>query len=472
MRFLLSKSTGEEGVCMTGWGEHRWYYVIFLLQEKTKRVFIDISFSKDLKKVLRKHWQGNNPETREFFSMENPDALPQMHVWKAGNMPRPKALVYLEKWKTVFAEAGYAVYGSGKAKWSGKPYNVFTREDERVLRKISVELFKQGKEFRMICCEEIGEIKKAAHQKYYAGALDETLNIRTNSEIACAFRQYCIEQELTQSQGLMQLLEGKTEERGMLEKDLQARLDKADRIIEEQKEMISGLRLQLKQARTNPDAPKKLERADLRKQLLKEFFNRLPEAEYAFYAPLQQHSRRQIEAIFEDLPQYRLPTKSEIILMTVEGIGYGKRNLNPLFVYGRTADGAPVKLRWYNDRAGKFGESIWNSRFFVKGSQWLFAIQKTGEASNIVGSLPVIDEIVMAICMGATVDEDCPEKTEEYDIDDYVREADELDRLYNQNHAEPELQFLDDDMPAYSGANKLDDLIIAADKHKPVKKKS
>ena len=69
MRFLLSKSTGEEGMCMAGLGEHRWYYVIFLLQEKTKRVFIDISFSKDLKKVLRKHWQGNNPETRDFFSL-------------------------------------------------------------------------------------------------------------------------------------------------------------------------------------------------------------------------------------------------------------------------------------------------------------------------------------------------------------------------------------------------------------------
>lgn len=472
MRFLLSKSTGEEGMCMAGLGEHRWYYVIFLLQEKTKRVFIDISFSKDLKKVLRKHWQGNNPETREFFSMENPDALPQMHVWKAGNMPRPKARVYLEKWKTVFAEAGYAVYGSGKAKWSGKPYKALTREDDRVLRKISVELFDQGKEVSMICCEDIGEIKKAAHQKYFAGASDETLNIRTNTEIAYAFRQYCFEKELTQSQGLMLLLEEKAEDQGMLGKDLQARLDKADRIIEEQKEMISSLRLQLKQARTNPEASKKLERADLRKQLLNEFFNRLPEAEYAFYAPIQRRSRRQITAMFEDLPQYRLPTKSEIIHMTVDGIGYGKRYRNPLFVYGRTADGAPVKLRWYDDDAGNFGESIWSSRFLVKGSQWLFAIQKTGEASNIVGSLPVINETVMAVCMGATVDDDCPEETEEYNVDDYVKEADELDRLYNQNHADADLQYLDDNMPAYSGSNKLDDLIIAADKHKPVKKKS
>ena len=43
---------------MTGWGEHRWYYVIFLLQEKTKRVFIDISFSKDLK-TLRFYYRAN-----------------------------------------------------------------------------------------------------------------------------------------------------------------------------------------------------------------------------------------------------------------------------------------------------------------------------------------------------------------------------------------------------------------------------
>lgn len=452
---------------MTGWGERRWYYIIFLLQEKTKRIFVDVSFSKDLKKVLRKHWQGHNPETAEIFSMENADAIPKMHVWEAGEMPRPKALVYLEKWKTVFAEAGYDVYGSAKAKWPGKPYNVFTSEDRRALSKISVELFKQGKEFQVICCEDAGENKKVAHQKYCAVVSDETLSIRTNGEIASEFRDYCWKNDLTHSQGLMQLLEGKAEEQGMLEKDLQARLHKADRIIEDQKETISRLRSQLKQARSNPEESKKLERAKLQNLLLEEFFKRLPAVDHTSSVQIKRRNRRQIAAMIGDLSQYCLPAKSEIIQLRIEEVGYGKRSKTPLFVYGKTVDGKPLKLRCYGDKTENFGESLWESRFLVEDSEWLFAVQKMGDTSNVVGALPVIDEKVLAVCMGAIVEAEGPEETKEYDVEDYLREADELARMYDLNDDDTEFQYQDeDDMLAYSGLQKLDDLINYADKRK------
>ena len=65
------------------------------MQEKSKHVFVDISFAEDLKKVLRKHWQGKQSDTVEYFSMENVDAVPQMFVWELGDMSRGKALVFL-----------------------------------------------------------------------------------------------------------------------------------------------------------------------------------------------------------------------------------------------------------------------------------------------------------------------------------------------------------------------------------------
>ena len=467
MRFLLSKSTGGEGVCMAGWGEHRWYYVIFLLQEKTKRIFIDISFATDLKKVLRKHWRGKNPETREFFSMENPDAVPQMHVWKAGNMPRPKALVYLEKWKTVFENQGYIVHGSEKSKGRSVSLDLLTSSDKRRLKEISTDLFLQRKQIQVIRCEDVGEMRKSAHQRYGIAASDETLNIRTSSDIAYAFRQFCLRNDLTQSQGLMCLLDGKAATQGALEQDLQARLRNADGLIAEKNEIIVGLRAQLEKARSNPEYPKKYERAELQNQLLKEFIKRLPEPDQIWYEKIRKRSRRQIRAVIPEIKRYRLPNESKIIEATIEEIGYGKRFRNPLFVYAKTPEGEPVKLRWYADEVGRFGASLWSSSYLIKGSQWLFAVQETGEGSNVVGALPILNRAMMAACLGLEVEEDNSGDMDEYDIEALVKEADELAQEYDQNAETDRSQESDTDgMPAYRGEQRLDDLIREANKQK------
>lgn len=78
-------------------GERRQYRIIFLMQEKNKHVFVDISFAEDLQKVLHKHWQGKQTDTARYFSMENVDAVPQMYVWELGYMSRGKALVFFGK---------------------------------------------------------------------------------------------------------------------------------------------------------------------------------------------------------------------------------------------------------------------------------------------------------------------------------------------------------------------------------------
>ena len=133
------------------------------MQEKSKHVFVDISFAEDLKKVLRKHWQGKQSDTVEYFSMENVDAVPQMHVWEAGNISRPKALLYLEKWKTVFENQGYIVHGSKKSKGRSVSLDLLTSSEKRRLKEISTDLFLQRKQVQVIRCEDVGEMSKSAN---------------------------------------------------------------------------------------------------------------------------------------------------------------------------------------------------------------------------------------------------------------------------------------------------------------------
>ena len=322
-------------------GKRRRYRIIFLMQEKSKHVFVDISFAEDLKKVLRKHWQGKQSDTVEYLSMENVDAVPQMFVWELGDMSRGKALVFLEKWKSVFENQGYIVHGSKKSRGRSVSLNLLTSSEKRCLNEISTELFLQRKQIYVIRCEDVGEMRKPAHQRYGTAASNETLNIRTSSDIAYEFRQFCLRNDLTQSQGLMCLLDGKAATQGALEQDLQARLRNADRLIAEKNEIIAGLRAQLEKARSNPEYPKKYERAALQNQLLKEFIKRIPEPDQIWYEQISKRSWRQINTAIPELKRYRLPKESKIVEATIEEIGYGKHFRNPLFVYGKTPGGDP-----------------------------------------------------------------------------------------------------------------------------------
>ena len=128
-------------------------------------------------------------------------------------------------------------------------------------------------------------------------------------------------------------------------------------------------------------------------------------------------------------------------------------------------------MRWYDDdEAGRFGASLWSSSYLIKGSQWLFAVQETGEGSNVVGELPVLNRAMMAACLGLVVKEDDSEDMDdydEYDIAALAKEADELAREYDQNEENDWSQESDTDgMPVYGGEQRLDDLIRAANKQK------
>ena len=124
-------------------------------------------------------------------------------------------------------------------------------------------------------------------------------------------------------------------------------------------------------------------------------------------------------------------------------------------------------MRWYADEAGRFGESLWSSSYLIEGSQWLFAVQETGEGSNVDGELPVLNRAMMAACLGLVVEEDDLEDMDEYDTEALVKEADELAQEYDQNEENERSQENDTDgMPAYGEEQRLDDLIRAANKHK------
>ena len=77
--------------------KNRHYSVLFLLLKEQQRVYMDISFARDFGAVLRKHWDGRVPCTRELFSRENPQAKPEMIVWKIGYVLREEANVFLGK---------------------------------------------------------------------------------------------------------------------------------------------------------------------------------------------------------------------------------------------------------------------------------------------------------------------------------------------------------------------------------------
>lgn len=65
-------------------------------------MYMDISFAQDFGVVLRKHWCGEIPCTRKYFSCENPHAKPEMLVWRIGYASREETRVFCRNGRNPF----------------------------------------------------------------------------------------------------------------------------------------------------------------------------------------------------------------------------------------------------------------------------------------------------------------------------------------------------------------------------------
>ena len=369
----------------------REYSVLFLLRKEERKVYMEISFARDLGAVLRKHWCGEVPRTREYFSCENPWAKPEMLVWKIGYASREEAGAFLQKWEEAFLEKGFEIITSQVDKANIREIEKNWMYSRR-LKEISFDNLMQGVDVQRVTCRKETRKKKEAAQKYTLEAAEDVINIRTTWRVSHAFRTFCKERGLTQSQGLSLLVEtanaGITDE--LLIRDLQGRLHRADAKNINNEELICRLRKELQEERGSKRYPREVHAARIQDMLIKKFFAYLPKPQFT-EAYMKRYSVKLSETVFPDKKEYNFPDKDGVYLLYLEHVGYVKGHRKLLLIYGKTAKGEKLKLCYPYAREHRYGQTLWNSQYLIQGYPWGFGVQRPKEIAYIVGALPLFD---------------------------------------------------------------------------------
>lgn len=371
--------------------EERIYKVLFFILESEKKVHAELSFAQDMGAVLRKHWNGGVTGTKALFSHENPQAEPKMWVWNIGCVQRRVAFLFLQRWEAAFSQKGFEIIGS---QLKEKDMTQAVRLGfEEIIRweKIDPDKLMQGIDCRIVSCGKSVRKKRSAAQKYAVEASEEKLSIRTTYEEAEAFRSFCGEKKLTQSQGLALLLKGagKDPEAGPYW-DLLARLNEADEANQEKDRVIAKLKKDLEKEKNSKKTPRRVQAAEIQNMLFKAFFEGLPTPLFS-EAYMKRHSAKASKREFPEQREYHFPEKEGVVVLYLEHVSYPVGESNLLFVFGKTETGEKIKLCERYLEKDKFGVSLWNSPYLIRGYPWSFGVQKPGEIAYIVGSLPVLD---------------------------------------------------------------------------------
>lgn len=422
-------------------------YILFLIDENDKKVHIEVSANKEPEAVLRKHWRGDDPDTKAIFSKDNLKAKPVMHMWYAGNLTRRKAKAFLMEWELLFTTAGYEIVGSKISHSFRQNPPSLSGIEKFAFRKASVSRLLNGDIGQSIKCSEEGGGRYSPYQKFTTRPTEETLRVQVKTETANTFRNFCEREGLTHGQGIELLLAEYTGNNDVVIRDLRERLIKADRIAEAGNQKILKLSDAIKQMEEGRNYPKKYRTAELQKLLLEDFFNHLPPMKQPSGKMLKQYNYREGVMAFPQGRDYLFPVEEGNIHMHVEHIRISKSDSHCVFIYGKDYEGNKIKIRWYSVKGNKFGVRLSSSPFLWEHSPWIFSVQKEGDAMEMVGSLPNLGEIweiwdvpkedivkEAAVCVETAEDDDSLRVflgEELYDeFRGWIKESEELAQIY------------------------------------------
>lgn len=444
-------------------GKLRQYNLFCLRNEALKRVYLTISFSSEPEAVLRKHWRGDVPETKEFFSKYHKHAEPNMWIWEIGFVTRMVALVYLKKWESLFLQEGYEIIGNEISSENTMGVPELSGTEKRRLRNLSVSAFFSGRQGKCVECDKLGGKRLAPSQKFATSATDGFLQFRVRYDTVVQFRELCDRLGMTQNQGLELLMSSYTGNYDPLLQDLQSRLEKAVAELNKKDLSIQDLKTALRKSEEGKEYPKKYQAAILQHQLLRSFLEQLPVPDISEKYMIKRCSYRRGKYVLPERMDYRFPAQEGVIKLAVEHMDYSKGPYACLFVYGKNEKGEKIKIRWYTQKQNRFGEWMWDSPYLWVGSLWYLAVRRDGEVMELVGSIPDVLSVYVS-------SEEEPETMESADpVQSLIREDRELSIIYD-GRPEPEDPLLDE-APANTKQQDgyLDLLIAAAEKKKDKK---
>ena len=370
----------------------RRYWIYCIVDEILETVFVGKSYAKQPKAQYYSHMRGEHMLTKDAYAtayLTEPEFIILECVYCTGSI----AFKHVLAWYNYFKKQGYSILTDKTVESMTDNPNCETKIiydkvcapfvlDEVLTRKVEEASEEPEKDTRV-------NTKKKENLVQF--------NIRLNESVARAFRVFCKERGLTQSDGLRLLLLGEDFlERDLIMNTYQQKLnEKYDEITclkKQNKEL-----LELQRGKESWVQHQRKEWIKIAKTMLGFVIDQIIEPQYAYEAtmkPLRFKSRLG-KNLFDC---HKFPQESGCYNVYVNNLVRGLQNKKetpdysaPIFVCGKMEDGTPVKFRWYPQK-DYIGIKPIDKRFGYGEEPWLLCgiLSKDG-AVDLVCAVPLCD---------------------------------------------------------------------------------
>ena len=367
--------------------EIRKYWIYCILNEITETIFIGKTYAKRPKDQYYSHMREEHALTKDVYSMAyltEPDFIILECVYCTGRI----AFKHVLAWYHYFEEQGYAILTDEKA---GDMVDNFSYETQEIYDQVCAP-FELNEVLTRTVAEPVIEPTKEDKQKDKEKLVQ--FNVRLKESIAKAYRSFCNEQSVTQSDGLRLLLLGEDfADRDAVmqsyQREIVALKTENSKLKEENKKLLA-----LQRDKESWALRHRKEWIHVAKTIVR----RMVERAYIPYFPFELNKRilrLKSKEGYELFSSHNYPQKGGCYEVIVSGLVYGIGGENngpertvPLFVCGKHKDKIPLKFRWY-PRQDFIGVSP-NDRNISFEGKWLLGcvIAKDG-AADLVCAVPL-----------------------------------------------------------------------------------
>ena len=367
--------------------EVRRYWIYCILDEITETVFVGKSYAKRPKTQYYSHMREEHTLTKDTYSiayLTEPRHVILECIYCTGR----EAFKHVLAWYLFFEERGYAILTDEKA---GYMVDNFSHETQEIYNQVCAP-FELNEVLTRTIVEPVIELKKEDKQKDKEKLVQ--FNMRLKESVAKAYRSFCNERGVTQSEGLRLLLLGEDfSERDVVMQSYKQELDALKTENSKLKEENNKL-LALQKDKESWALHHRKEWIHISKTIVK----CIVDWAYIPYFPFELNKR--IHRLtsnegYELFSNHYYPQEGGCFEVIISGLVYGSGRENnspernaPVFVCGKLKDKTPLKFRWY-PRKDFIGVSPNDKRISYEGKWWLGCTIAKDRAADLICAVPL-----------------------------------------------------------------------------------
>lgn len=370
--------------------EIRRYYIYCILDEIFETVFVGKSYGKHPISHYYSHMRGEHSLTKDAY-IDADITEPEFIILEIVHCTGRVAFKHVLAWYNYFEEQGYAILTDEKA---GHMVDDMSHETQEIYDTVCAPYTLYEVLTRKVKEPLTGQPKPQKNEQKRGMEALVQFNMRVKERVAQAYRAFCIERGITQSESLRLLLLGEDfADRDLVmqsyQQELNALKTENAKLKEQNKELLA-----LQKEKESWALRHRNEWIRIAKAIVSLIVERVikPRIVFEFRKKPFSFKSKEGHALFSG---YNYPQEGGCFEVNVSGLVYGTGRNNigpeknvPLFICGQLKDKTPIKFRWY-PREDFLGIPPCAENISFEGDWLLGGVIAKDGAANLVFAIPL-----------------------------------------------------------------------------------